>query len=61
MNREKRERREKILFPDERYAVQGVVFDVYRVDLLFNFDDYPKAEIIRIANTNFRVFRAFRG
>ncbi|PKN43591.1 MAG: hypothetical protein CVU60_00805 [Deltaproteobacteria bacterium HGW-Deltaproteobacteria-18] len=61
MNRETRERREKILFTDECYAVQGVVFDVYRVDLLVNFGTYPKAEIIRIANTNFRVFRAFRG
>jgi hypothetical protein len=58
MNREKRE---KVLFPDECYAFQGAVFDVYRVDLLVNFGDYPKVEIIRIANTNFRDFRAFRG
>lgn len=29
--------------------------------LLVNFGAYPKAEIIRMANTNFRVFRAFRG
>lgn len=29
--------------------------------LLVNFGAYPKAEIIRIANTNFRDFRAFRG
>lgn len=55
-----REKREKVLFPDECYAVQGVVFDVYRVDLLVNFGAYPRAEIIRIANTNFRDFRVFR-
>ncbi|MDY0227386.1 MAG: hypothetical protein RBR38_11235 [Desulfomicrobium apsheronum] len=61
MNRETREKREKVLFPDECYAVQGVVFGAYRVDLLFNLGDYPKAEIVRIANTNFRDFRAFRG
>lgn len=29
--------------------------------LLVNFGSYPKAEIVRIANTNFRDFRAFRG
>lgn len=29
--------------------------------LLVNFGSYPKIEIIRIANTNFRDFRAFRG
>ncbi len=58
MNREKRE---KDLFPEECRAIQGAVFDVYRVDLPFNLDDYPKAKILRIANTNFRVFRAFRG
>ncbi|MEA3508361.1 MAG: GxxExxY protein [Synergistota bacterium] len=29
--------------------------------LLVNFGSYPKTEIIRIANTNFRDFRAFRG
>lgn len=29
--------------------------------LLVNFGAYPKTEIIRIANTNFRDFRAFRG
>lgn len=29
--------------------------------LLVNFGAYPKAEIVRIANTNFRDFRAFRG
>ncbi|SFK10786.1 hypothetical protein SAMN04488082_11457 [Desulfomicrobium apsheronum] len=61
MNRETRKTHEKILLPDECYAIQKAVFDVYRVDLLFNFGDYPKAEIIRIANTNFRDFRAFRG
>jgi GxxExxY protein len=30
MNREKRETREKILFPDECFAIQGAVFDEYR-------------------------------
>lgn len=30
MNRETRERHEKILFMDECYAIQGAVFDVYR-------------------------------
>ena len=29
--------------------------------LLVNFGMYPKAEIVRIANTNFRGFREFRG
>lgn len=29
--------------------------------LLVNFGNYPKTEIIRIANTNFRDFSAFRG
>lgn len=29
--------------------------------LLVNFGSYPKAEIVRITNTNFRDFRAFRG
>ena len=29
--------------------------------LLINFGSHPKTEIIRIANTNFRNFRAFRG
>jgi len=29
--------------------------------LLINFGSYPKAEIIRIANTKFRDFSAFRG
>ncbi|MDF1581759.1 MAG: GxxExxY protein [Methyloprofundus sp.] len=29
--------------------------------LLVNFGSYPKTQIIRIANTNFRDFRAFRG
>ena len=29
--------------------------------LLVNFGAYPKAEIVRIANTNFRDFRVFRG
>jgi GxxExxY protein len=29
--------------------------------LLINFGSYPKAEIIRIANTKFRDFRGFRG
>lgn len=144
MNREKRELHEKVLCPDECYAIQGAVFDVYRemgcgfleavyqeclerefrlrqlpfeaqkelvlsykgeqlaqtykpdficygkiivelkavkeiapehkaqllnylkatgmeLGLLVNFGAYPKAEIIRIANTNFRDFRAFRG
>jgi GxxExxY protein len=144
MNREKRETHEKVLFPDECYAIQGAVFDVYRevgcgflesvyqeclerefrlrqlpfeaqkelvlsykgeqlaqtykpdficfgkiivelkavkeiapehkaqllnylkitgleLGLLINFGAYPKAEIVRLANTNFRDFRAFRG
>ena len=30
MNREKRELHEKVLLPDECYAIQGAVFDVYR-------------------------------
>jgi len=143
-NREKRETHEKVLYPDECYAIQGAVFDVYRemgcgfleavyqeclekelcarqvpfeaqkelvlsfkgevlsqtyrpdlicygkiivelkavkeiasehkaqllnylkatgleLGLLINFGAHPKAEIIRIANTNFRGFRAFRG
>ncbi|WP_235896229.1 GxxExxY protein [Ostreibacterium oceani] len=29
--------------------------------LLVNFGSHPKTQIIRIANTNFRDFRAFRG
>lgn len=29
--------------------------------LLVNFGSYPKTEIIRIVNTNFRDFRVFRG
>ena len=29
--------------------------------LLVNLGSHPKTEIIRIANTNFRDFRAFRG
>lgn len=29
--------------------------------LLVNFGSYPKAGIVRIANTNFRDFRVFRG
>lgn len=29
--------------------------------LLINFGSYPKVEITRIANSNFRDFRAFRG
>ena len=29
--------------------------------LLFNFGSYPRVNIVRIANTNFRDFRAFRG
>lgn len=144
MNREQRETHEKILFPDECYAIQGAIFDVYRemgcgfleavyqeclereytkriipfqpqvelklnykgeplkqtykpdficfgkiiveikavkelgpehkaqllnylkatgleLGLLVNFGSYPKAEIVRIANTNFRDFRAFCG
>ena len=143
-NREKRETHEKVLFPDECYDIQGVVFDVYKtmgcgfleavyqeclekeftkrtipyqsqvelqlnykgeklnqtykpdficydkiiveikavkalasehkaqllnylkatgieLGLLINFGSYPKTEIIRIANTNFRDFRDFRG
>jgi len=143
-NREKRETHEKILFPDESYAIQGAVFDVYRemgcgfldavyqgclekelrsrqvpfeaqkelvltykdetlsqiyppdficyekiivelkaikeiapehkaqllsylkatgleLGLLVNFGSYLKVDIVRIANTNFRDFRAFRG
>jgi len=144
MNREKRETHEKVLFPDEYYAIQGAIFDVYKemgcgfleavyqeclekefckrtipfqpqvelqlnykgeklnqtykpdficyekiiveikavkelasehkaqllnylkatgleLGLLVNFGSYPKTEIIRIANTNFRDFRAFCG
>lgn len=144
MNREKREIHEKVLFPDECYAIQGTIFDVYKemgcgfleavyqeclekefakriipfrpqvelqlnykgeplkqtykpdficydkiiveikavkelgaehkaqllnylkatgleLGLLVNFGSHPKTEIIRIANTNFRDFRAFRG
>ncbi len=144
MNREKRETHEKVLFPDECYAIQGAIFDVYKemgcgfleavyqecmekeltkrgilfqsqvrlqlnykgetlnqtykpdficynkiiveikavkelapehkaqllnylkttsleLGLLVNFGSFPKTEIIRIANTNFRDFRAFRG
>ena len=144
MNREKRETHEKVLFPDECYAIQGAIFDVYKemgcgfleavyqeclekelskrdimfqpqvelqlnykgeqlnqtykpdficynkiiveiksvkelasehkaqllnylkatgleLGLLVNFGSHPKTEIIRIANTNFRDFRAFRG
>lgn len=30
MNRENRETHEKVLFPDECYAIQGAIFDVYR-------------------------------
>jgi GxxExxY protein len=30
MNHEKRKTREKILFPDECYAIQGAIFEVYR-------------------------------
>ncbi|MDF1583320.1 MAG: GxxExxY protein [Methyloprofundus sp.] len=143
-NREKRETHEKVLFPDECYAIQGAIFDVYKemgcgfleavyqeclekeftkrsipyqpqvelqlnykseqlkqnykpdficynkiiveikavkelapehkaqllnylkatgleLGLLVNFGSHPKTEIIRIANTNFRDFRAFRG
>jgi len=139
-----REKREKVLFPDECYAIQGTIFDVYKemgcgfleavyqeclekefakriipfrpqvelqlnykgeplkqtykpdficydkiiveikavkelgaehkaqllnylkatgleLGLLVNFGSHPKTEIIRIANTNFRDFRAFRG
>lgn len=144
MNREKRETHEKVLCPDECYAIQGAIFDVYKemgcgfleavyqeclekefakreipyrsqielqlsykdellkqtykpdficyetiiveikavkelgaehkaqllnylkatgleLGLLVNFGSYPKTEIIRIANTDFRDFRAFRG
>jgi hypothetical protein len=61
MNREKRETHEKVLFPEECHTIQRAIFYVYRVDLLFNPGDYPKTKIIRIANTNFRDFRAFRG
>jgi GxxExxY protein len=31
------------------------------LSLLVNFGSYPKTEIIRIANSHFRDFRAFRG
>lgn len=144
MNRERRETHEKVLFPDECYAIQGAIFDVYtemgcgfleavyqeclekefskrtipfksqfelqlnykdeplkqiyrpdficykkiiieikavkklgaehkaqilnylkatglKLGLLVNFGNHPKTEIIRIANTRFRDFRAFRG
>ena len=143
-NREKHETHEKVLFPDECYAIQGAVFDVYRemgcgflesvyqeclekefharqvpfsaqkelvliykgetlsqiyrpdficyekiiveikavkevlpehkaqllnylkatgleLGLLVNFGSYPKVGIVRMANTNFRDFRAVRG
>jgi hypothetical protein len=30
MNREPRENREKILYKDKAYNIQGAVFDVYR-------------------------------
>lgn len=143
-NREKRETHEKVLFPNECYAIQGAIFEVYRemgcgflesvyqeclekelrtrqvpfeaqkelvltykgetlsqtyrpdficyekiivelkavkeiapehkaqllnylkasgleLGLLINFGAYPKAEIIRIASTNFRDFSVFRG
>lgn len=144
MNREKHELREKILFKEECYAIQGAVFDVYRemgcgflesvyqeclekefksrgllfkaqqelalsykgqqlaqtyrpdfichgkiilelkavkaiapehkaqllnylkatgleLGLLVNFGAHPKVEILRLANSNFRDFSAFRG
>lgn len=144
MNRERRETHEKVLFPDECYAIQGAIFDVYKemgcgfleavyqeclgeefanrgiafqpqielqlkykseqlkqtykpdficyekiiveikavkeiapehkaqllnylkatgleLGLLINFGSHPKTEIIRISNTSFRDFRAFRG
>jgi len=144
MNRETREKHEKILFKDECYQIQGAIFDVYKemgcgfleavyqeclekelssrnipfqaqielqlmyknerlkqiykpdficfeniiveikavkeiapehkaqllnylkatgleLGLLVNFGSYPKTEIIRIANTSFRDFSAFRG
>ena len=144
MNRETREIHEKVLYPDECYAIQGAVFDVYRemgcgfleavyqeclekelrsrhvpfeaqkelvlsykgerlaqtykpdficfdkiivelkavreiapehkaqllnylkatgheLGLLVNFGGYPKAEIVRMASSNFRDFRAVRG
>ena len=144
MNRGRGETRENVLFPDDCYDIQGIIFDVYKemgcgfleavyqeclenefaernipfqsqVDLLINykgkplkqrykpdficyekmiieikavkelapehkaqllnylkatglelgllvnFGSYPKTEIIRIANSNFRAFRAFRG
>ncbi|MFH1139686.1 MAG: GxxExxY protein [Pseudomonadota bacterium] len=32
-----------------------------KLGLLVNFGAYPKAEIVRMANTNFRDFCAFRG
>lgn len=144
MNREKRKTHEKVLFPDECFAIQGAIFNVYtemgcgfleavyqeclekelskcdipfqsqvelqlsykgeklkqtykpdficfekiiveikavkeigsehkaqllnylkatglELGLLVNFGSYPKTQIIRIANTNFRDFSAFRG
>jgi hypothetical protein len=30
MNREMREEREKVLFKDESYQIQGAIFEVYR-------------------------------
>lgn len=143
-NHEKREMHEKVLYPDECYAIQGAIFEVYRemgcgfleavyqeclgkelrrrqipyetqkeivlsykgeslaqtykpdficfgkiiielkavkeiapehkaqllnylkatsleLGLLVNFGAYPKVEIVRMANSNFRDFRAFRG
>ena len=53
MNREKRETHKKVLFAKLNMTVLWM--------LLVNFGPYPKTEIIGIANTNFRAFRAFRG
>ena len=49
MNREKREKHERVLY-DKFYTIQVTIFDMY-----------PKTETVRLANTNFRDFRAFRG
>lgn len=43
--------KEKIIFKDECYQIQGAVFEVYREmgsGLLVNFGSYPKASVIRL-------------
>lgn len=61
--------KKELLFKDECYAIQGAVFNVYHemgcgfleLGLLVNFGSFPKTEIKRIANTDFRDFCAFSG